>query len=86
MRSLYERFEKLRASNDLTQMVTTIPEFFKDQIQQIRQNRQIRWIRCVDRLGLCVSNSENPMQRWVQQLVYDNLQTNTFFSIKKKFI
>jgi hypothetical protein len=30
MRSLYKRFEKLRASNDLTQMVTTIPEFFKD--------------------------------------------------------
>jgi aryl carrier-like protein len=30
MRRLYKRFEKLRASYDLTQIVTTIPEFLKD--------------------------------------------------------
>ena len=30
MRRLYKRFEKLRASYDLTQIVTTIPEFLKE--------------------------------------------------------
>jgi hypothetical protein len=29
IRGAYKRFEKLRASNDLTQMVTTNPDFFK---------------------------------------------------------
>jgi aryl carrier-like protein len=30
MQSLYKRFKKLRASEDLTQMVSTNPEFLKD--------------------------------------------------------
>jgi hypothetical protein len=30
MQSVYKRFEKLRASKDLTQMVTTNAEFLKD--------------------------------------------------------
>ncbi len=75
MQSVYKRFEKLRASKDLTQMVTTNGEFLKDQIRQIKQIRwirQIRQIRCLDRLGLCVCNAKNPMQRWVQQLVFYN--------------